>query len=692
MAEFLFEIVCEEIPASMQSVIASNMQERFLNALKEKQVTYKNSKIFYTPRRLVLVIDGLLETLPKQTLEKKGPRVGADAKALEGFLKVAGVKIENLERRKLENGEFYFAIQTKLETKVIDIIKQIGNEVLPKVYLPKSMLWANYNIKWARPIKNILALFNEKVVEIEFGHLKANNKSNGHLTLSNEDFEVKNFADLERKLSEKNVVLSNEKRKQIILDEAKKIASNLNFNLIENQDLIDEIVGLSEFPNVAFDNIDEKYMSLPKEVLISSIKKHQKYLYMEDVKNKHLAPYFIFVSNIPVNDNIKNGNKKVLRARLEDAKFFYESDKKIKLDSLQENLKSIVFHQKLGSLFDKTQRVSSIIKFLSIWVPFCKADLTERCAQIYKCDLTLEVVKEFPELQGIMGYYYALNQHEEKEVALAIKEHYQPVSLIDEVPTNPLSVALALSDKIDSLVGLYLAGEKPSGSGDPFSLRRMALGIIKIILKNKISINLNLLLIHTLKQLPKEVTKEYKSIYNKKSNDDISADIADFIYDRLKFLLKNEGVQSDIIETVAIKDKNFDIFQASSKIANLALFLKQPSGKKMIENYKRANNIFKNEKGIKSEKVSPKLFQEPIEQELFEFIRKNDDIIDEKIDKNQFKDALELLLILSQKVDLFFDKILINAEDEHIKQNRFALIAFILKQYNKYGNFSVIEG
>ena len=487
-------------------------------------------------------------------------------------------------------------------------------------------------------------------------------------------------------------MLSNEKRKEIIVTEAKKIASTLNFSLIENQDLIEEIVGLNEFPNVAFDTIDEKYMHLPKEVLISSIKKHQKYLYMEDAKNNHLAPYFIFVSNIAVNDNIKNGNKKVLRARLEDAKFFYEHDKKIKLDSLQENLKSIIFHQKLGSLFDKTQRVSSIIKFLSIWIAFCKADLAERCTQIYKCDLTLELVKEFPELQGIMGYYYALHQNEEKEVALAIKQHYQPVSLTDEVPTSPLSVALALSDKIDSLVGLYLAGEKPSGSGDPFSLRRMALGIIKILLKNKISINLNLLLTHVLKQIPKEVIKDYKSFHNKKSSDEVVADISDFIYDRLKFLLKNEGVQLDVIEAVAIKDKNFDIFQASSKIANLALFLKQPSGKKIVESYKRANNIFKNEKDIKNEKVSPKLFQETAEKELFDFIKENDDVLDEKIAKNMFKNSLEILFTLSQKVDLFFDKVLIHAEDENIKQNRFALIAFILKQYNKYGNFSAIEG
>ena len=691
MSELLLELYSEEIPARMQGLIAEELKDRFQKLLGARQINAGGVEVFYSPRRIALLANSLPKVLPAQTIEKRGPRVGAEAKALEGFLKSTGLKLADLEKRTIDKNEFYFAVQKKPELSLANVLQEIIEEILPKINLPKSMKWGNYEMRWVRPLKNILCLFDGKIVPVKFFHLEANNQTFGHFILHNKPLIVENFKDYQNKLTQNKVIYSQTERRKIIVEGAKKIASKLKLTLLEDADLIDEIVGLNEFPNVAHANIDSKYMHLPKEVLISSIKKNQKYLCLVD-DNNNLAPYFIYITNVEPNSLIEAGNKRVLKARLEDAKFFFEQDKKIGLSGLKIKLSSIIFHQKLGSLEDKGLRVKAVAKFLSIWVPNCSLELVERVAEIYKCDLLTEVVKEFPELQGIMGYYYSLYQKEDSLVALAIKEHYRPANLNDAVPTNPISVAIAIADKVDFLVSLYVAGEKPTSSGDPFALRRMAIGIIKILLINKISIPLNLLIEQGLKQLPKDLIKE-----SGKTKEELTSEIIEFVFDRLKYLLKNEGLRADIINACVeprIEGGEFDLFHSASKTIQLSLFLKEEQGKAMLQSYKRAHNILKSHQehhALIKRKLKESLLIEPAEQELFKTLKEKDDLIDEKIKNNHFYESLEVLSTLTPPVNVFFDKVLINADDEKIKENRYLLTAFIVKQYHKFANFSLVE-
>jgi len=461
MAELLLELFSEEIPAGMQQYAASYLKRGVEDKLKAHKVSFSGMDAYATPMRLTLVVKGL----PKEVGgERRGPRVGAPEQAIEGFLKSAGITKKQLKKKKTDKGEFYFAVFDKQDKNIESVFVEVLEGVIKGFAWPKQMRWGAYDISWVRPLHNILCLFDGKVVPVKFGKFEANNKTKGHRFLSNgEYFVVKDSADYKQKLADESVVLDFGERRGIIQADVRKVAQSKKLEWKEDNELLNEVAGLVEYPVVLVGKIGDDFMHLPDEVLITSMRTHQKYFSVVNSKGE-LAPYFIVVANIDGGKVVTDGNERVLRARLADALFFWDQDKKRDLFSRVPDLKKVVFHAKLGTVADKVGRLEELSKVICLWVRGANLVLAEKAATLCKVDLTTEMVAEFPELQGIMGSYYAREMKEDEQVADAILAHYKPQGPHDEVPVAPLSIVLSPADKIDSLVGLFLIGEKPSGS------------------------------------------------------------------------------------------------------------------------------------------------------------------------------------------------------------------------------------
>lgn len=711
MSDFLLEIFSEEIPAKMQKAAAENFLQIANEVLAKNNLNLAADQIktFITPRRLVLYIYRLDEFQISPATKRVGPKLTADKKAIEGFLRSAGLKSES-ELEQIDGAYVFNKPESKIKTA--EILKNSIPQILNKMVnaWPKLMRFDVEGLgvqpKWIRPIRNIACMFGSEIIDVEFAGLKSNKFTFGR---SFEPKEITNAAHFEEILEDDFIILNHEKRKDKMIAEIRKIKFDLELDLIddvEKSSLFDELVGLCEWPTALVASIDAKFLDLPDEVLILTLRSNQKYLCLKK-KDGALATQFIFISNAVINETNRTkiiaDNEKVVRARLWDAEFFMHEDIKVPLISRVDDLKKIVFHQKLGSLFEKKDRLNSLTKFLSIFIPHCELSLAERASDLCKVDLTTKAVGELPELQGKIGSFYALQQKEDKKIVAAIYEHYLPIGQASELPQTPLGIALSIADKIDSIVGFFLADEKPTSSKDPYALRRAALGIIRISFQHNIAFPIRNLIEKSLNSYPPKLQKELFGENFAKSKKDLIEEIIKFFIERLKGYLKdNEKVNSDVINVVMNEylsnldsHKTIDILYLTKKIKFLDNFVKSSTDKNLIALYKRAANILAIEEKKDGRKYDMKpsrlalrtkyevVLNSRIKQVLKDFSK--------LITKGEFETAFKLLHVLEAPLTHFFDNVVVNDADKGARENRLLLLSQIRALFNQVGDLSKIE-
>lgn len=716
MSEFLLELFSEEIPAGMQADAAAELERSITETLKKNELTYEKARSFVTSRRLALAVAGLPDAQADISEERKGPAVSAPEQALNGFLRSVGMTKDQLEVRETPKGSFYFATLSKKGRPTAEVLKEAVENLLHSFPWPKSMRWAAHSERWVRPMHGILCLFGGEVVPVEFAGLKAGNKTRGHRFLAPAEFEVRDFADYERKLRAAYVIIDREERKRIIAEDAHALAKKAGLVLHEDEGLLNEVAGLAEWPVPLMGKIDDEFMSVPKEVLMTSMREHQKYFSLLN-EDGTLAPRFIVVANMDTADGgaeIVAGNERVLRARLSDAKFFWDADRKETLDSKVEKLKARVFHAKLGSVYDKVCRMRALLPEILKYVPADATD-ADRAAFLCKADLSTGMVGEFPELQGIMGRYYARHDGESEAVCEAIAEHYAPQGPKDVCPSSPVSIATALADKIDTLAGFWLINQKPTGSKDPFALRRAALGVIRLILENGIKMPILQVFYAARAAYGDGITdgiREAMTESEKRKNGEEPNVLTNwsllqmnllmgFIADRLKVYLKDRGVRHDYINAVynLSRDRNIeavDLVLMIARVRALMNFIGTDDGANLLTAYRRAANIVRIEeakdKTSYAERADRALFVQPEEGALFDAL---DDVVlnsSKKIAEDDFEGAMEVLARLRAPVDAFFEKVQVNCEDVQRRSNRLRLLSEIVGAMGGVADFSAIEG
>ena len=687
MAELLLELFSEEIPARMQNRAAEDLKRLATDALKAAGLAFARADAYVTPRRLALVVDGLPEKQPDVTEEKKGPRVGSPDQAIQGFLKGAGLtSLDQCEKREVGKAGFWFAVAEKKGRATAEVLSEILTDVIAKLPWPKSMRWATETVRWVRPLHSILCVFNGAVVNVVFGPVKAGNATRGHRFLAGGAITAKNFSEYKAKLRSAYVMLDAAERAEAIWADAGAQAKTLGLTLKEDRGLLEEVAGLVEWPVPLIGSIDAAFMDLPPEAMTTTMRANQKYFALLNADGS-LASKFVIVANMHTNDGGKAviaGNERVLRARLSDARFFWDQDRKVPLAERVPALKDIVFHAKLGTVGDKVERIAALAVELCAFVPGADRDRVRSAAELCKADLVTGMVGEFPELQGIMGRYYALASKESFEVANAIAEHYAPKGPNDHCPTAPVSVAVALADKIDTLVGFFAVGEKPTGSGDPFALRRAALGIIRLVLENKLRLPLG------------RALGEAAKLYGKTANAFDSAELLSFFADRLKVALREKGVRHDLIDAVFSLGSEDDLVRLVARVEALGSFLTSDDGANLLVAYRRAANIVsieeKKDKTTYDPMTTTSALKLPEEKRLYEVLSLVGRALGLALVNEDYAGAMKALATLRQPVDEFFDKVTVNADDASLRLNRLGFLATIRDTMNTVADFSKIEG
>lgn len=677
MADLLLELFSEEIPARMQKRASEDLQKLITDALAKEEVFGDGARAFATPRRLTLAISGLPARQQDRKEERKGPRVGAPEKAMEGFLKSTGLTVEQCETREDKKGEYYVAVMEKTGRGTDELIAEIVPDVIRNFPWPKSMRWGTGTLRWVRPLHSIVCTLDGEVVPFEIDGIKSGDTTYGHRFMGPDAIRVRTFDDYMEKLERQKVMLDPEARAAHILEDAKNLAHAQNLELIDDEALLHEVAGLVEWPTALMGCIDDEFMEIPQEVLTSTMRANQKYLALKDPKTGNFAPRFIVVSNIEPADGgaaVINGNERVLRARFADARFLWDQDKKHTLEDFAKKLDQVVFHAKLGTVAEKAERIAELAGELANVTGADKAK-AELAGRLSKADLVSGMVYEFPDLQGIMGQYYALADGLEPQVADAIAQHYQPQGPSDDVPQGPVAQAVALADKLDTLVGFWAIDEKPTGSKDPFALRRSALGIIRMVLEAELRLPL-------LSVFPNSAEQ--------------NADLLSFFGDRLKVYLRDKGVKHDLVDAVFALPGQDDLLLIVRRVEALADFLKTDDGANLAAGYKRAANILrieeKKDKATYSGAPDASLFESDEEKTLGAEIAVARDAAAKSVAKEDFAGAMAALAKLRGPVDAFFEKVTVNAEDDKVRENRLKLLAEIRTALHGVADFSKIEG
>ena len=706
MPDLLLELFSEEIPARMQARAAEDLRKLVTDRLVDAGLVYEGAKAFVTPRRLALAVQGVPVRQPDVKEEKKGPRVGAPAGAIEGFVRAAGLKsIEEATVKPDKKGDFYVAVIEKPGRPAIEVIGQLVPEVVKAFPWPKSMRWGERSAQpgalgWVRPLHSIVATFGPEtedpdIVAFAIDGIAAGDETRGHRFMAPQPFKVRRLEDYAAKLEKAKVVLDPERRRQIILADAKNLAFAQGYELVEDAGLLAEVAGLVEWPVVLMGSFDEAFLAIPPEVIRTTIRNNQKCFVLRDPKTGQLANKFILVANIEAEDGGKEiiaGNERVIRARLSDAKFFYETDLKTRLEDRLAKFNDIVFHEKLGTQAKRIDRIEQLAVELA---PTVGADVekVKRAARLAKADLLTEVVGEFPELQGLMGKYYALAQGEDASVAAASEEHYKPLGPGDRVPTDPVPTAVALADKIDTLVGFWAIDEKPTGSKDPYALRRAALGVIRIALSGK----------HDLvpRSLLEMHIKRVRSNLSDVEMLSIGDSFEEFFYERLKVQLREEGARHDLVDAVLhLRGRAAGIVSIVRRVEALGKFLDTEDGKNLLAGYKRAANILRIEEKkdgrCYSEQSDPAFYRQDEERALSQAIDIASNEAGAAVAREDFEAAMRAMAKLRPHVDAFFDKVTVNVADgadkEKLRENRLKLLNGIREATGTVADFSRIEG
>ncbi len=693
MAEFILEILSEEIPARMQPLARNNIATLFTKFFNENKISFNEMQAYTTPRRLVLHVADIALKQQSVNIEKRGPKLGAPDAAINGFLAANNLASKDeLEVRNIKGSDYYFFSKTEEEQNTKDIIaKEIVN-ILSKFPWQKSMRFLPFEqTKWVRPIRNICCTLNEEVVDFTFAGAKSNNLSYGHRFMSPESFTVTSFADYERNLFEAMVILNQDTRKASINKAVNELAQSFNISLHQDDALLEEITGLVEWPTAILGNINEEFMGIAPEVLITALREHQKYFSLFDNAG-NLAPNFITVSNMVCEDMdiIRGGNERVLNARLYDAKFFWDQDRKTSLESNVVKLKSMAFQNGLGSQFDRSKRLESLSAAVAKIIA-ADEQATKRAALLCKADLVSNMVFEFPEVQGIMGGHYARLDNEDSKVHQAISEHYLPSGQNDAMPSTLEGVALSIADKMDTIVGFWSIGKKPTGSGDPFALRRSALSIIKLLksIDNKDSIRL----------FVKQAIASWRdsNIISKLTDKDWQAlefDILQFFAERIRFALKADGFDSNLTQALVTEsqiDSNYFSPTFIWQKANaLKLFLHSDDGKNILLGYKRASNILQNAGILNELHIDESILVEQAEIELFKEIKAAKTKVQQSLQEQNYEQALATMAELRNTIDAFFENIMVNVDDERLKTNRYALLLELKSLFILFVDFSLL--
>jgi len=696
MPQLLLEFFSEEIPARMQARAEADLERLLTEKLTGAGFLPEAVKAFSTPRRLAVVAEGLPAKQPDVREERKGPRVGAPEKALEGFLRGAGLKsIDEAAIQKDPKGDFYVAKIEKKGRETAAVIAEIVPEIVRAFPWPKSMRSGSSDLYWVRPLQSILCAFDGETVEIALDGVPSGRSTEGHRFHAPGRFEVRRFDDYRDELKKRFVILEREERKAIIAREAKTLCEARNLELVDDAGLLEEVAGLSEWPVVVMGDMDPAFLDLPGEVIRLTMRTHQRYFAVRDPKSKKLAPHFITVANIEASDGgkeIARGNAKVLSARLNDARFFWDLDKSKGLEDAERiaKLDKIVFHQKLGSIGDKVRRIEALAVELAPIVG-ADVDLVRRAAQLCKRDLVTETVGEFPELQGQIGRQLAEIAGEKASVAVAIEDHYRPLGPNDRVPTDKVAVCVALADKLDSLAGFWAVNEKPTGSSDPYALRRASLGLVRIILTSKTRMPLDERLRAAFAQF--SMARPQGGGYL-----DLRSDLLSFIAERLKVQLREQGLRHDLVDSVFALFEN-DLVRIVARVEALDGFLKTEDGKNLLAGYKRAANILaaEDKKGALKDvdfaaPVDAKLLAEPAEKALHAALEKAAPAAKKAVEKEDFAAAMTALAGLRAPVDAFMTDVLVNAEDKAVRANRLKLLNRIRDSLAAVADCSKIEG
>lgn len=689
LGELLLELHSEEIPARMQQRAAEDLQRLVTEGLKKAGLTFEATESYVTPRRVALVVKGLPRLQADLREEKKGPRVGSPDAAVQGFLRGAGLSsLDQCEKRDTGKGEFWFAVVEKKGEATKDVLTRILPEALAALPWPKSMRWGAHELRWVRPLHSILCLFEGETVAFTFGHVTAGDVTAGHRFQAPERFAVRNAGDYLTKLRAAYVEPDFNVRRAAVLKDAAFAASAEGLTLVDDPGLADEVTGLVEQPVVLLGRIPQQFMDVPREVLTTTMRSHQKYFAL-NTKDGALAPRFVIVANTLTDDGGKQvvaGNERVLNARLSDAKFFWDQDRKQTLESRLPALKDIVFHAQLGTVAQKVERVERIAYEIAGAVN-ADAKMARRAAKIARADLVSGVVGEFPELQGIMGRYYALNDGEPAAVAEAIALHYSPQGPNDRCPTDPVAVSVALADKIDTLAGFFAIDEKPTGSKDPFALRRAALGVIRIILENRLALPLKALFRSALSLQIVQVSGDRNVV----------EELMQFFVDRLKVHLREQGVRHDLIAAIFAKSGDDDLVRVLTKVEALRGFLSQEEGGNLLAAYRRANNIVRAEMkktpDLALGEVDGHLIAQDEERALVSALGDLGREVSAKTqDEAEFRHYLATLARLRAPVDAFFERVTVNADDTAVRRNRLSLLSAVAGSMDRIADFSQIEG
>jgi glycyl-tRNA synthetase beta chain len=699
MPDLLLELFSEEIPARMQARAADDLKKLVTDRLVAAGLVYEGARAFATPRRLALAVQGVPARQPDQKEEKKGPRVGSPEGAIRGFLKATG--LASIDQAKIEKeakkGDFYVAVIERRGRPAIEVIGEIVPDVIKTFPWPKSMRWGDGRLTWVRPLHSIVATFGPEteepdIVAFALDGITAGDETRGHRFLAPEPFRVRRFEDYVAKLAKAKVVLDPQRRRDMILHDAKNLAFAQGYELVEDAGLLAEVAGLVEWPVVLMGAFDPVFLAIPPEVVRTTIRNNQKCFVLRDPQSAKLVAKFILVANTEAVDGgkaITAGNERVIRARLADAKFFYETDLKTKLEDRLPKFEQIIFHEKLGT---QAQRIERIERLAAELAPIVGADVEKarRAARLCKADLLTEVVGEFPELQGLMGKYLAQAQGEDEAVAHACEDHYKPKGPDDLVPADPVSVAVALADKIDTLVGFWAIDEKPTGSKDPYALRRAALGVIRILLGNTIRLRL-------LPTIESEIRNGLLATDTLLIDSRlVPPDLLAFFADRLKVQLREQGARHDLVDAVFALEGQDDLVLIVRRVEALGKFLDAEDGKNLLAGYKRATNIIRIEEKKDAReyvgKPDPQLYRQAEERALAKAVDTVRAEAAAAVAREDFAAAMLAMAKLRPHVDAFFDKVTVNVDDKPLRENRLRLLNEIRAATRAVADFSKIEG
>ncbi|MCI4662449.1 MAG: glycine--tRNA ligase subunit beta [Neomegalonema sp.] len=694
-SELLLELFSEEIPARMQAKAAADLEGLMSKGLREAGVGFESAQAFVTPRRLVLHVAGLALQTEAVREELKGPRTDAPEKALEGFLRKTGLSKDQLEIRDDKKGQVYFAVVETPGRASADVVAELVPQVVRGFPWPKSMRWGSGDLRWVRPLRSVLCVIGApgvaEVVPFDIDGIQSGNRAWGHRVMAPKavreaGFEVSGFEDYKQRLRAAKVMLDAGERGKKIERDAKKLAREAGLELVADPGLLREVTGLVEWPVALMGEIELRFQALPPEVLQTSMKEHQKFFSLRDPASGKITR-FITVANIASKDKgakIVAGNERVLRARLSDAEFFYNNDLQAGLEAGLPKLEAVTFHNKLGSQAARINRIRDLARLLA---PMVGADpaLADRAAALAKADLVTEMVFEFPELQGLMGRYYAQAAGEDAAVAAAIEAHYAPLGPSDAVPNAPVSIAVSLADKIDTLTGFWAIDEKPTGSKDPFALRRAALGVIRILLENSIRLPLEAQFEAGLAKHPGEGKLE-----------DVAADLMRFTADRLKVYLRESGVRHDVIDAVFALGGQDDLTDVVARVRALQKLLGTEDGANLLAAFKRANNILTAEEkkdGVEySLAPDVKFAEEPAEKALFAALDAADKAVGAALRKENYPQAMSAMAKLRGPLDTFFEAVVVNADSPVLRRNRLCLLHRIRESFGKVADFASVEG